>query len=909
MLISLDTETTGLDLWHGCKPFYISTCDEKGNQKSWEWDVNPLTREVNVIESDLQEIKNLIQKASNIVGQNLKFDVHALKSVGIIDFPWYKVHDTLIAGHLLSSNTPHDLTSMVTRYLGHAGVDIYPYESALEKAVKEARRVIQQASLRNERLIERSYDPWREWLKLSKKTPSYVVKDKMEEEGLISELEELQKIDLELDPLGDWKIARDDDPMLPSGRGWGADYWLPRALALHLSEGKDVGEDESPDWLTWFTPLSEYGDADTASTMMLWKELEAEIRRRNLWKIYEERMRVLPVAWGMEDRGITINGERLRELRDIYREESDFASTECLELAREAGFELDMPKGAAPNNSLREFVFDKLKMEKKYGEKGKGILPSLAKDVIEGYIEELPEMSLASRFFKTLQGKRKRDSNLSYMENYERFWIPFTRSKQFLEEDERDKELLDIPESGKENTDVNSLPKKTVLHLPIRLSKNSRTNTPKDESVSQLRRSPVCKPETLISRNTEGQFRRHEKQRKICSRGKTPESEIDWKTSNLDKKLIHSQKPEIRGSSIKQKVQSREDANKSDYKKGTLDQDLSWWYVLHSRLNPTATDTLRWSSSNPNEQNISKKGVFFGDVKTLRYLFGPAPGREWWSLDAKNMELRIPAFESGEQSLIDLFERPNDPPYYGSEHLLNFSIVYPDIWEEELRAVGVDKVGPHIKKKYETTNYHWVKIGGFAMGYGAVDNARGTGTADRGFRRPGSQARLKSRFDKKERLNQKYIRDAERTGYVETIPDRSIDPERGYPLMCSRTEYGRIKPTVPLNYHVQSTAMWWTMRAMNRVQGQLDEWWGQNGFDGHIVMQVHDELVLDLPALGDPVGDHDRTKKNPRHRGTSNLRRIRVVQKLMEQGGADIGVKTPTGCEYHKENWSEGVTL
>jgi DNA polymerase I-like protein with 3'-5' exonuclease and polymerase domains len=330
------------------------------------------------------------------------------------------------------------------------------------------------------------------------------------------------------------------------------------------------------------------------------------------------------------------------------------------------------------------------------------------------------------------------------------------------------------------------------------------------------------------------------------------------------------------------------------------------WYRLHPSLNPTGTDTLRWSSSQPNEQNISKKELF-----NLRYVFGPAPGREWWSLDAKNIELRIPAYECGEQDLIDLFERPDDPPFYGSEHLLTFSVVYPDVWADAVKEVGLDKAGPYCKKKYASTWYQRCKNGDFAVGYGAVDREDGTGTADRTFGRPGSQARLKARFAKKEVLNQKWIRFAEKHGYVETVPDRTVDPRRGYPLLCTRTEYGPVKPTVPLNFHVQGTAMHWTEKAMVRCDGQLKEW-RRTGFDGFIAIQQHDELVFDLPAGGDPAEDHRKEKAakgRPTSR-TSNLWRVRTFQRLMEAGGEDLipRVPTPVGVEYHPNNWSEGVT-
>src|SRR5262245_53920896 len=91
-LLALDTETTGLDLWHGCRPFFVSVMDEHGNLQFWEWDVNPFTREVGIVEwkgqkcgfipgppsKDKQELTTLI-KENDFVLHNTKFDARALE--------------------------------------------------------------------------------------------------------------------------------------------------------------------------------------------------------------------------------------------------------------------------------------------------------------------------------------------------------------------------------------------------------------------------------------------------------------------------------------------------------------------------------------------------------------------------------------------------------------------------------------------------------------------------------------------------------------------------------------------------------------------------------------------------------------------------------------------------------------
>jgi hypothetical protein len=314
------------------------------------------------------------------------------------------------------------------------------------------------------------------------------------------------------------------------------------------------------------------------------------------------------------------------------------------------------------------------------------------------------------------------------------------------------------------------------------------------------------------------------------------------------------------------------------------------WFRIHSTVNPCGSATLRKSSERPNAQNVSKK-----NKSNTRVIFGPGPGREWWCLDYENLELRIPAYECGEQDLIDLFENPG-PPYFGSEHLLNFSVVYPDLWEEALRVAGGDLKGrvDFIKspKGWKDTWYQRVKNGDFAVGYGAIDRPDGYGTADITFGRPGSHAKLKARFAKKEALNKKWIDFAKRYGYVETMPDKTVDPDHGYPLLVSRNSWGRVLETVPLNYHVQGTACWAKNKALVRCQERLDEWRAEDGFDAHLIMDVHDELDFDFPAGG-----------------RKNLWRVLELKALMELSGDDIGIPLKASYAWHPNTWADAEEL
>lgn len=689
-MISFDTETTGVDLYHGAKPYLVTIARENGEQAWWEWYVDPLTREPIVPDGDIEEIQAELD-SNELVLQNAKFDVAAWKTLGDHEWPWENTKDTLLAAHLLNSGLPHDLGALAVQWLG---VDIQPFEDTMQKSCNEARRLT-----RTKKFIEDH---------------------------------------------GEWMIADKSLKCMPSAKDkvWKYDTWLPRAIAKACDYPADH---------PWHTVTRDYANTDSAVTLAVWKVQREELLRLDLWEIYLERLKVLPVAHKMESKGVTVNRERLHKLRDEYCTESEEAGQRCINIAEKFNYDLQLPKGSS-NGSLRGFVFDVLQLPAVRTSKKTGD-PSFDKFALDIYEATLEPRSLAASFIRNLRDKRSRDTAISYMESYERFWIPL------------------------------------------------------------------------------GIFN----------------------------------------------------------KKGE-----QLWFRLHPSLNPTGTATLRWSSSNPNEQNISKKKGF-----NLRYGFGPAPGREWWTLDAENIELRIPAYKCGEAEQIALFERPKDPPFYGSNHMLIFSILWPDLWNDALKRFGQTKVAAFCKEEYESNYYQWTKNGNFAVQYGATDRDDGLGTADRAYHQPGAQAKIKARFKKLAALNDWCIKFANKHGYIETLPDKTVNPRRGYPLMCTRTEWGDIKPTVPLNYMVQGTACWWMGKAMTRCDEYLTKVIAEDslGRGYYMNLQVHDELAFDFPQ--------GRTSKP----WMEHLPKIKRIKALMEQGGNDIGIPTSVSIKYHSSSWSEGVKL
>lgn len=354
---------------------------------------------------------------------------------------------------------------------------------------------------------------------------------------------------------------------------------------------------------------------------------------------------------------------------------------------------------------------------------------------------------------------------------------------------------------------------------------------------------------------------------------------------------------------------SRKKAKSQDflaaYRKHGLSIKWSDYCVLHPSLNPTATATTRLSCTNPNLQQVSKQEVeceaCLGegcevcggtgmDQQSVRTIFGPGPGREWWTFDARNIELRLPAYLSGEPSLISLFEHPDDPPFYSSKHMLITSIIFDDVWAEAVEEAGSDSAAKWLKKHHPKI-YHRAKCTGLAMQYQC-----GEETADRTAGRKGAYKKTNGFFTKMSDLNRKCCDQANRLGYVETIPDAKIDPTRGYPLLCRR-QFGRVIPTVPLNYGPgQGSAGWAMIRFMNESQEVLDDIrLEESDFDGYIALTVHDELIFDFPSAPKDV----RGKPG-------NLQIAKRIQAAMEAVGEGFGIPLPVSCEYHPSTWAEG---
>lgn len=130
--LAMDTETTGSDFIHGCRPFLVTACDGSHNYY-WEGSVDE-DRTVTWEEHVLDDIRYTVSLYKEIVFHNSTFDVEALASIGI-HIPTDKIQDTMIANHCLRSDSRKGLKYLAVKYYLYGDED----ESLLKSAVLSAR--------------------------------------------------------------------------------------------------------------------------------------------------------------------------------------------------------------------------------------------------------------------------------------------------------------------------------------------------------------------------------------------------------------------------------------------------------------------------------------------------------------------------------------------------------------------------------------------------------------------------------------------------------------------------------------------------------------------------------------------------------------------------------------------------
>jgi len=235
---------------------------------------------------------------------------------------------------------------------------------------------------------------------------------------------------------------------------------------------------------------------------------------------------------------------------------------------------------------------------------------------------------------------------------------------------------------------------------------------------------------------------------------------------------------------------------------------------VHTSYNQTVTATGRLSSSDPNLQNIP---VRTDDGRRIRHAFIAPPGHVILSADYSQIELRVLAHLSDDQVFCHAFANDEDIHTRTAAEVFG---LFPEMVTSEMR------------RQAKAINF------GIIYGQGAFSLAKQLGIA----RKTAEDfiAAYKERHSGAVAFLDSCIRQAEETGYVTTILGRRL------PIPDIHSSNGNVRAFAQrnaINYPIQGSAADIIKNAMIRVDARLQT----EGLKSRLIMQVHDELVFEVP--------------------------------------------------------------
>ena len=248
---------------------------------------------------------------------------------------------------------------------------------------------------------------------------------------------------------------------------------------------------------------------------------------------------------------------------------------------------------------------------------------------------------------------------------------------------------------------------------------------------------------------------------------------------------------------------------------------------IHTSYHQAVAATGRLSSQDPNLQNIpirTKEG------RRIRQAFIAPPGHSLVAADYSQIELRIMAHLSGDATLVRAFAEDRDV------HQATAAEVF---------SVPADQVTHDQRRSAKAINF------GLMYGMSAFGLARQLGIA-----RGDAQKYMDLYFERYpgvKRYMEETRRQARETGFVETVFGRRLYLPEIQSRNAAMRQYAERSA---INAPMQGTAADIIKRAMIAV----DAWLQSSRAPARLIMQVHDELVLEVAddAVEDFVG-HLRT--------------------------------------------------
>ncbi|HSX70949.1 MAG TPA: DNA polymerase I, partial [Pseudomonas sp.] len=234
---------------------------------------------------------------------------------------------------------------------------------------------------------------------------------------------------------------------------------------------------------------------------------------------------------------------------------------------------------------------------------------------------------------------------------------------------------------------------------------------------------------------------------------------------------------------------------------------------IHTSYHQAVAATGRLSSTDPNLQNIP---IRTAEGRRIRQAFVAPKGYKLMSADYSQIELRIMAHLAKDEGLLDAFRHDLDV------HRATAAEVF---------GVALEEVTNDQRRSAKAINFgliYGMSAFGLAKQIG-VDRKQAQAYIDRYFARyPGVLAYM-------ERTREQ----ASQQGFVETLFGRRLylpDIHAKNPALRKGAE------RTAINAPMQGTAA----DIMKRAMVAVDQWLPQSGLDAKVILQVHDELVLEI---------------------------------------------------------------
>jgi DNA polymerase-1 len=235
---------------------------------------------------------------------------------------------------------------------------------------------------------------------------------------------------------------------------------------------------------------------------------------------------------------------------------------------------------------------------------------------------------------------------------------------------------------------------------------------------------------------------------------------------------------------------------------------------VHTSYHQAVAATGRLSSSDPNLQNIPVRSE---EGRKIRGAFIAEPGHKLLAADYSQIELRLMAHLSKDPRLVDAFQNGLDV----------HSATAAEVFD-----VSVDSVDREQRRRAKAINF------GLIYGMSAFGLAK-----QLGIERKEAQDYIElyfNRYPGVKRYMDKMRTVAGEQGYVETLQGRRLYLPEIHSSNFNRRQYAE---RTAINAPMQGSAADLIKLAMIEV----DRWVTENQPDTKIILQVHDELVLEVP--------------------------------------------------------------